>query len=124
MKKSFLVVFLLLLGFSGLSQEKEKPLWRKLLGKPPETSITFLPIGSHTQDFDILDVWYTSFNYKSFEIAAFKNSYDILTVAFICKREIELTDKFSLIYGLGVMEEDFNTYLVYRLEIPFCLMEI
>lgn len=86
-----------------MAQEKKKSFWEILKGKELESSITFLPIGTHTQDLDILDVWYTGYNYKSLEISGFKNSYDDLTIALIYKREIVLKEKLSLIYGLGIM---------------------
>jgi|TARA_B110000240_G_C13298252_1_gene367321 hypothetical protein len=97
---------LILLIFSSLavnSQDKKKTIWETIKGKELETSITFLPVGSHTKDFDFLDVWYTSYNYKSIELALFKNSYDDLTVAIIYKRQIEIIKKLNFIYGLGIM---------------------
>ena len=72
-------------------------------GKELESSITFLPFGSHTKSLDFLEVWYTAYNYKSFEIAAFNNSYNDLTVALFYKREIEVIEKLSFIYSFGVM---------------------
>jgi len=36
------------------SQQKKKSIWEIIKGKELETSITFLPVGSHTKDFDFL----------------------------------------------------------------------
>jgi hypothetical protein len=97
---------LILLMFSSLalkSQDKKKTIWETVKGKELETSITFSPVGNHTKDFNFLDVWYTSYNYKSIELAVFKNSYDDLTVAIIYKRQIEIIKKLNFIYGLGIM---------------------
>lgn len=85
------------------SQEKKKSIWETLKGKELESSIKFLPFGLHTSDGSFVSPFYLGYNYKSFEIAAFNNSYDDLTILALYKREIELYEKLSLIYSLGVM---------------------
>lgn len=102
MKKS-VIISLLLLTVCNINSQESKTFWETLKGKTPETSITFLPVGSHTKDFDLIDVWYTGFNYKSVEFAGFKNSFGDLTLTLLFKRQIELKGNFSLIYGFGVM---------------------
>ena len=85
------------------SQEKKKSILEILKGRKLETSIKFLPYGLHTSDGTLVKALYLGFNYKSFEIAAFNNSYNDLTLLALYKREILLYKKLSLIYGLGVM---------------------
>ena len=85
------------------AQEEKKSIWKILKGKELESSIKFLPIGLHTKDGSFVNAFYLGYNYKSFEIAAFNNSYDDLTILTLYKREIELYEKLSLIYGLGLM---------------------
>lgn len=85
------------------SQEKKKSIWETLKGKELESSIKFLPYGLHTSDGSFVNAFYIGYNFKSFEIAAFNNSYDDLTILVLYKREIELCKKLSLIYGIGIM---------------------
>ncbi|PQB08191.1 hypothetical protein BST83_14385 [Polaribacter filamentus] len=101
--KNFIISILILGSFSLSAQDKKKSFWETIKGEELETSITFLPVGSHTKDFDFLDVWYTSYNYKSIELAVFKNSYDFFTIALIYKRQIKLIEKLNFIYGFGIM---------------------
>jgi hypothetical protein len=103
MKKYIVTSLLFFCIFNLSSQQQKKSIWETIKGKELETSITFLPVGSHTKDFDFLDVWYTSYNYKSLELAVFKNSYDFLTIALIYKRQIKLIEKLNFIYGFGIM---------------------
>ena len=78
-------------------------IWKILKGNELESSIKFLPFGLHTKDGSFVNTFYIGYNYKSFEIAAFNNSYDDLTILALYKREIQLYEKLSLIYGLGIM---------------------
>lgn len=103
MKRLVVLIILLLITLNINSQEEKKSFWEILKGKELETSITFLPIGVHTKDGSIIDTYYVGYNYKSFEIAAFKNSYEDLTILALYKREIPLYKKLSFIYGLGLM---------------------
>ena len=102
--KKIIVVSVFFLCISNIwSQQKNKSICETIKGKELESSITFLPVGSHTKQFDFLEVWYTSYNYKSIELAVFKNSYDDLTIALIYKRQIQLIEKLNFIYGIGIM---------------------
>ena len=100
------------------SQENKQSIFKILKGKELETSVKFLPIGLHTSDGSIVNAFYVGYNYKSFEIAAFKNSYDDITLLALYKREIELYKKLSFIYGLGVMH-GYNGKLQNVKGIPF-----
>ena len=62
-----------------------------------------MPVATHTKDPDIFGAWYTAYNYKSIEVAAFSNSYRDLTFAIIYKRIVPISEKFSILYGLGAM---------------------
>ncbi len=101
----YLMVFCLTVHTYGQTSEVKEPktFWQKIAGEPLKTSITFLPVGSHTKNVDVFGVWYTSYNYKSIEFGAFSNSYGELTFGLFYKREINFTDKFSLIYGGGLL---------------------
>jgi len=103
MKRLIITTILLFITLSVKSQEEKKSFWQLLKGKELESSIKFLPIGVHTKDGSIVDTYYVGYNYKSFEIAAFKNSYEDLTILALYKREIPLFKKLSFIYGLGLM---------------------
>ncbi|MGK0413710.1 MAG: hypothetical protein ACJA1B_001918 [Polaribacter sp.] len=103
MQKYVILLLLIITTISINSQEKKKSFWKILKGKPLETSISFLPIGNHVNPIDFLDTWLTAFIYKSVEVSAFKNSVDDLTVATMYKREIVMSEKWSFIYGLGIM---------------------
>jgi len=83
--------------------EQKNSIWQTLKGKELKSSISFLPLGIHSSDWAPFGVWWTSYNYKSIEFAAFNNSFDKLTLAILYKREIPLTHKISFIYGLGIM---------------------
>jgi len=53
--KKIITVSLLFLCINNMnSQQKKKSIWEIIKGKELETSITFLPVGSHTKDFDFL----------------------------------------------------------------------
>ena len=82
---------------------EKKSIWKILKGNELESSIKFLPYGLHTKDGSFVNTFYIGYNYKSFEIAAFNNSYDDLTILALYNREIQLYEKLSLIYGLGIM---------------------
>ncbi len=102
--KKLIIFSLLFLVFLNLeAQKKPQSLWEILKGKELESSITFLPVGIHTKDLEVFGVWYTSYNYKSYELAVFKNSFGDFTIAALYKRKQEITKNFSVIYGLGVM---------------------
>ena len=103
MKKLVILVILFFTTFYVNAQEEKKSFWKTLKGRELETSIKFLPIGVHTKDGSLIDTYYIGYNYKSFELATFKNSYDDLTILALYKREIPLYKKFSFIYGLGLM---------------------
>lgn len=100
-----LIIFSLLILFSLClkAQDKKKTFWQTLKGEELETSITFHPAGTHYTSLEFNEVWYTAFNYKSIEIAAFQNSFNELTLAAAYKRKIGITEKFSVIYGVGIM---------------------
>tara|TARA_B110000046_G_scaffold185695_2_gene228657 strand:- start:5962 stop:6450 length:489 start_codon:yes stop_codon:yes gene_type:complete len=101
--KNFIISILILVSLSLKAQDKNKTIWEFIKGEELKSSVTFLPFGSHTSDLDVIDIWYTSYNYKSYEIAAFKNSFGEFTLAALYKRKQQVTEKFSVIYGLGVM---------------------
>lgn len=117
MKKN--IVILLVINASILSAQKQgKSFWSVLKGNELETSISFLPAGTHYTSLEFNEVWYTSFNYKSYEIAAFKNSFNELTLAALYKRQIGFSQKLSLIYGIGIMY-GYHGKLVDTPTIPF-----
>jgi len=102
MKKNILIL-LIFSYLASQSQDKKKTIWQFIKGEEVKSSVTFLPFGSHTSNLDVINVWYTSYNYKSYEVAAFKNSFGEFTLAAFYKRKQQVTKNFSVIYGLGVM---------------------
>ncbi|PQJ79533.1 hypothetical protein [Polaribacter porphyrae] len=101
--KKYIILIIFINVFVIHAQENEQSFWNILKGKELETSISFLPAGTHYTSLEFNEVWYTSFNYKSYEIAAFKNSFNELTLAALYKRQIGISEKLSLIYGIGIM---------------------
>lgn len=103
MRYFILYLLVLLNSLNTNAQEEKKSIWKILKGQELESSVKFLPFGIHTKDGSFVNTFYLGYNYKSFEIAAFKNSYDDLTILGLYKRQIQLYEKLSLIYGLGLM---------------------
>ena len=105
--KTIILLCLFTVSFSSFSQEKNQPekkeFFKKILGNELESSIVFMPIGSHTVNPDIVGIWYTSYNYKSFEVGVFKNSYKDWTMSFLYKRSWKFSKIFSVIYGGGFL---------------------
>lgn len=103
MKKFIIFNLLFLLSLGLKAQDDKKTFWNVIKGNELETSISFLPFGTHYTSLEFNEVWYTTFNYKSFEILAFKNSFNELALGALYKRQIPITEKFSIIYGFGIM---------------------
>tara|TARA_B110000091_G_scaffold69035_1_gene75900 strand:+ start:264 stop:752 length:489 start_codon:yes stop_codon:yes gene_type:complete len=101
--KSFIFSMLILGSLSLTAQDKKKSFWQTLKGEELETSMSFLPFGTHYTSLEFNEVWYTTFNYKSIEFIGFKNSFNELAIGLSYKREIGITQKLSLIYGIGIM---------------------
>ena len=104
--KASLVLFFLLLQINNSysqTQNQEKTIFQTLIGEKLETSIIFMPLGSHTRPPDIFGVWFMGYNYKGFEISLFQNSFRALTFGFSHKRVWKFTDKFSANYGIGIL---------------------
>ena len=101
--KNFIISLLILCSLSATAQDQKKTWWDVVKGEELETSMSFLPFGTHYTSLEFNEVWYTTFNYKSFEILGFKNSFNELAIGALYKREIGLSEKFSLIYGFGIM---------------------
>lgn len=99
----FLSIFMNFFITVSQNTTQHKSIWKTLLGNELKSSVTFLPVGTHTRNVDLIGVYYTSFNYKSYEISAFRNSFKDLTFIVSYKRAIHLTNRFSLIYGVGIM---------------------
>jgi|TARA_B110000967_G_scaffold87704_1_gene90337 hypothetical protein len=98
------IISLFLLASLGLTaQDKKKSFFQTLKGEALETSISFLPFGTHYTSLEFNEVWYTTFNYKSIELIGFKNSFNELAIGLSYKREIGITQKLTLIYGIGIM---------------------
>lgn len=107
LKKYSILLILTIFSFSSFAQEvkevEQKSFFKKILGDPLESSITFMPVGTHTRKVDVFGVWYVGYNYKSFEVAAFSNSFSELTIGLFYKRAWNFTKRFSAIYGVGIM---------------------
>ncbi len=103
MKKKIILFLLLVFSLSFNAQEKKKSFWGTLKGEELETSISFLPFGTHYTSLEFNEVWYTTFNYKCYEVLAFKNSFNELALGALYKREIPINKNFSVIYGIGFM---------------------
>jgi hypothetical protein len=101
--KNFIISLFILSAFSSMAQDKKKSFWQTLKGEELETSISFLPFGTHYTSLEFNEVWYTTFNYKSIELLVFKNSFNEPTIGALYKRKIGITQKLSLIYGIGIM---------------------
>lgn len=95
-------------------KKAKRSFLRKLWGDHPDTGITFMPLGLHT-DFKkfsnkktgeingLHDALYFGVNYKSVELLGFKNSFGDATFGLLFKRKINLSRKFSINYGFGGM---------------------
>ena len=73
MKKLIIFNLLILLSMNIKAQNKKSNFWNTLKGKELETSITFLPAGTHYTSLEFNEVWYTGFNYKSYETSGVRN---------------------------------------------------
>ncbi|MGY5355429.1 hypothetical protein [Wenyingzhuangia sp. IMCC45467] len=85
---------------------KKQTFWTKVWGKSPENGIKFLPFATHFQKSEnpfIHGTFYTAANYKSFEVAAFNNSYNDFSMSFFYLREVTLYKKLKLQYGGGFL---------------------
>ena len=93
------------IGVSGYAQEfaNQKSLFQKVVGEELQSSVVFMPFGTHTRNLDFYGVWYTAVNFKSVELTYFKNSFGDPTVGIMYKRSWNLTKKFAVNYGLGVI---------------------
>lgn len=101
MKKISILSLLLLVSLNLKAQRQS--FWKTILGEPLETSVTFLPVGTHYTSLEFNEVMYVGFNYKSFEVARFTNSFGDPSLTALYKRKKSVTEKFSVIYGFGVM---------------------
>ena len=112
MKKIWIV--LLVFSHHLFSQQQQdlnkKNVFETLWGESPESSVSFLPVGTHTEIRDgfvrfkdFFDIYYTSYNYKSFELAVFKNSFRDWSIGLMYTREIPVFKKWSIKYGGGIM---------------------
>ena len=109
-KSKIVTVLFVVFNFVQLFSQNEvakKSMFRKILGDELKSSITFMPLGYHTdreRHSEVFhDVWYVGVNYKGFELTVFKNSFDDPTVGAFYNREINFTKVFSLIYGGGII---------------------
>ena len=108
-RKNILFILVIVLSISTLSAQQEKDtiikktFLQKLWGERLEDGLVFMPIGFHTSDFDFFDVWYTSYSYKSVELAVFKNSFKDWTLGLIYKRTLYLSEKFHINYAGGIV---------------------
>lgn len=101
--KNFIISLFLLASLGLTAQDQKKSFLQTLKGEALETSISFLPFGTHYTSLEFNEVWYTTFNYKSIALIGFKNSFNELAIGLSYKREIGITQKLSLIYGIGIM---------------------
>jgi hypothetical protein len=98
------IISLFLLASLGLTaQDKKKSFLQTLKGEALETSISFLPSGTDYTSLEFNEVWYTTINCKRIELIGFKNSFNKLAIGLSYKREIGITQKLPLIYGIGIM---------------------
>ncbi|MDG2193932.1 MAG: hypothetical protein P8K77_03575 [Polaribacter sp.] len=93
----------LLLFFTLGNLFSQKTFFQSVVGDELESSITFMPFGSHTKTIDVFRVWFTAYNYKSFEISVFKNSFSDWTLGLSYKRGWKFTKNFSANYGVGIL---------------------
>ncbi|WP_299058683.1 hypothetical protein [uncultured Polaribacter sp.] len=101
MKK--IIIFSVLLFATLHLKAQEKTFWNKLKGEELETSVTILPFGTHYTALQFNEVYYVGFNYKSFELARFTNSFGEPSLTALYKRKIAFTENFSMQYGFGFM---------------------
>ncbi len=103
--KHIYITLLLISAISFAQETGKKNFFQVLWGQSPENGITFLPVGTHTKGFkinDVFGVFYSSYNYKSLEVAVFRNSFKDWTTGVLYKREIPITQKWSVNYGAGI----------------------
>lgn len=81
----------------------KKSFFKKIWGTPLKSGITFMPMGTHTIEPDVFDVWYTSYNYKNLELSVFKNSFSDWTLGLLYKRGYYFSEKFHVAYGGGIV---------------------
>ncbi len=86
-----------------LFSQNKKYIFEKIVGEESETAIAFLPFGTHIVTPDISEVWFIGYNYKSYGISVFKNTYQNWTFVLGYKRVWNFTQRFSITYDIGIM---------------------
>lgn len=123
-RKNSLFLFIIVFSVLTLSAQQKtnttvkKTFLEELWGDRLEDGLTFMPITSHTTSSDISDIWYTSYSYKSLELAIFKNSYEDWSLAFLYKRTLRFSKELHISYAGGVVY-GYNGRLSRAGNIPF-----
>jgi hypothetical protein len=91
------------LSMTSYAQEftNNKTFFQRISGEELQSSVVFMPFGTHPRNPDFYGVWYTAVNFKSVEMTYFRNSFGDPTVGVMYKRSWNLTKKFAVNYGLG-----------------------
>lgn len=93
-------------------EKPKKSLLKKVWGVAPNTSITAMPYGLHTDlkrfrnrkyKNGLHPALYGAFNYKTVEAIAFRNSFGDFSFGVTYKRAIPITKNFTILYGIGAM---------------------
>jgi len=87
----------------GENERKTKSILKALWGNPIESSISFLPLATHTIHSDVFFDCYTACSYKGLEAAVFINTFRNWTAGLLYKRALNLTKRFSINGGGGIL---------------------
>jgi len=123
-KNSILALLLIVFSITVDAQtiEKEKSsFWKVLWGKPATDAITYMPFGTHTYGKKLHKphpTHYIGYNIKAIEAAAFINSYEDWSITMMYKRQVPLSKKWSIDYGMGLIY-GYDGRLVDQPGIPF-----
>ena len=103
-----LIITIFIVTTHLIAQQKKdtivrKSFFKKIWGAPLKSGITFMPVGTHTIEPNVFDVWYGSYNYRNLELSVFKNSFSDWTLGLFYKRGYYFSEKFHIAYGGGIV---------------------
>ena len=108
-RKNISFFFVIVFSISSFSAQQKKDtvvkktFLEELWGEKLEDGLIFMPIASHTTSSDVSDIWYTSYSYKSLELAIFKNSFENWTLGLLYKRTLLFSKQLHISYAGGIV---------------------
>lgn len=86
------------------NEKKKKSIIGVLWGDPIPNAFTFMPTGTHyVYGPDVIGAWYSGLMIKGFELSVFLNSKNDWTTGLIYNRAWNITKKFAINCGGGVL---------------------